>query len=925
MKKILRRLAVLVVAFGLLFGAFAPRVFAANGEYSQPECEGLFQDLTCTSLDHIAAFMSIAYETFVDDFLDIDPATFDYEYVGSPGHALHTAWGSMRNIANIAFVLLLFVVMLSQVTGIGISNYGIKKMMPRLVAGVLMVNLSYFICQGAIDLSNIFGAGLGSLFEDLMIDSIPPDIGFSVGNTALTSIIIAVVGFLVVKVKGLGTKVILLVILGILAILLAVFLLFVISVVRQALCILLVVFAPIAFVCYMMPGTKSIYNKWFSMFKGVLFAYPICSLLIYGGSYAGAVIYGTWVDNGDYGEVLRNLSFLLITTVPYFFIPSVIMKSLGAAESAVARLGGFLRKNSRGALERTRFMTDLNRRSDQERQLARAGYKFGKDGAVVKKWRPKKLDESTGGTLRKMGKKAFNSALRAQDKLNAPYIKNAVRVQSEERRANMYKKKLKDLKDSARSGYYVFDAASGKYKKIATPLTNRQLRKGMINGQKIFRIRDGVKKPNLNAGSTDLEHISKGETKRVKERIAAARAGEVSSQAQNLETAAWRAQIKNDNMGVSQISEAMKKMAADPKKMNPIQLSAYASALVADGAAGREALEELLADTDMQRNPDAIMKIAQGMTKAEMNSIKKKNPILFNKLEALQKAETGTFNVGDLSVDSNFEITEKQLDGLSSKHISEMDASAQKRVIESLMTAVEADANNLNNYRVVKALELAEGALNNPEIRATMSPEQIANLEQIRNMRRAAVESESAKTIRSDRSAIMATASAAGVDFSTVPTEDLASQFRDNFKQTFLENGANPGGHDGVMKALTNAGGCDTVRIEAITKAANAQLDEILRGRGMNGPELAATRDDIMRGVLEDMGKAIKAKSDDMLKNLNNSEDAAIASMKAAGASAEDIARREDQKKETMAAERYRLGASRTVCDVVTQRINLRS
>ena len=924
MKKFLQRFAVVIIALVAVFGIFAPRSFAANGEYSKPECEGLFQDLTCTSLDHIAAFMTLAYEVFVDQFLEIDPATFDYEYVGSPGHALHTAWNSVRNLANIAFAILLFIVVLSQVTGIGISNYGIKKMLPRMVAGILMINLSYFICQGAIDLSNIFGAGLGSMFEDLMIDSIPPDISFEVGgSTALTTVIVAVVSFLVIKAKGLGTKIILLIILGILAILLAVFLLFVIAVVRQALCILLVVFAPIAFICYMLPGTKSIYNKWFSMFKGVLFAYPICSLMVYGGSYAGAVIYATWADNGELGEVLRNLSFLLITTVPYFFIPSVIMKSLGAAESAVARLNGFLQKNGRGALGRTRFMTDLNRRADQDQQLARAGYKRTRDGQIVPK---KQTINASDSKAKKFAKRAYNASLRARDKIvpTAPYVKNAIRIQSEERRANAYRKKLSDMEAKERSNFYVFNAATGRYERVVTPLTNRQIRKGMYGGKRLYRAK--VDNPNTSIGSTDFEHTSEGELSRVKASIRAERAkleakrfSDIESQEQNLESAAWRAQVKNDNMNVTQISEAMKKIAADAKTMNPVQLSAYASALVADGMAGRDALEALLADKDMQMNVDAIKKIATGMTAAELNSIKKKNPILHNKIMAIRDDEHGTFNVGDLSVDKNFAITEKQLDGLSPKHIAEMDASAQKRVVENLLAAVSEDATNVNSFRAVKALELVEGALNNPEIRATMSPEQVSNLEQIRNLRRTAVEAESAKTMRSDRQAL----AAAGTDYSTVSGNDVGEKFREDFKNTFLQETSNPNGNTNVITALT--GGCDTTRMESITRAANAQLDEILRGKGLSGEALVAAREDIMRGVIEDMDNALRQKSKQMLDALKASEDAAIASMQAAGASEEEIAKRKLEKKDKMAAERYRLGASRTLCDVITQRMDMRS
>lgn len=902
MKKLFKRLALIAITFVAVFGVFAPRSFAANGEYSKPECDGFFQNLTCTSLDHIASFMAMAYEIFVDYFLEISPATFDYEYIGSPGHALHTAWSSVRGLANIAFGILLFVVVLSQITGIGISNYGVKKMLPRMIAGIVMVNLSYLICQGAIDLANILGSGLGSMFEDLMIDSIPPDINFTTGGgTALMTLMIGVVSFLVITAKGLGTKIILLVILGFVAILLAVCLLFVVSVVRQALCILLVVFAPIAFVCYMLPGTKSIFSKWFSLFKGILFAYPICSLMIYGGSYAGAVIYGTWTDSGSYAEILRNLSFLLIVTVPYFLIPSVIMKSLGAAESAMARLNGFLQKNGRGAFRRQRWVTDLERRADQNQQLARAGYKrtwLGFGNKIVPK---KQTINANDNKAKKFVKRAYNASLRARNFVvpTAPYVKNAVRIQSEERRVNAYKKsykkKLKDAENKERSNYYVLDPATNKFKKVTVPLTNAQIKSGEFNGQRLYRAK--VENPNLGS-SADFEKTSEGELSRFKSSVRAGKREVAESRyadmERNLETAAWRAQIKNDNLNVTQVSDAMKKMAADPKTMNPVQLSAYASALVADGAVGRDALEALMADKKVQENVTAIKAIADGMTQTELNSINKKNPILSNKLKMIRENKTGTYNVGDLANDKNFAITEKQLDGLSPKHLAEMDPSAQRRVVENLLSTVEADAKALHDPRTIKALALAEGALDNAVIRSTMSPEQVANLEQIKNIRRTAVESEAAKTIRSDRAALRPS-----TDYQSMSTEDVGQVFRKDFSDVFLKENVRPGGNDGVLTALTSASGCDTIRMEAITKAANAQLDEILRGKGLSGKELTNAREDIMRGVMEDMDKAIRQKSKTLISAATDN----------------------DAKK----ALQQQSDSATSICDVIIQRINLRS
>ena len=71
-----------------------------------------------------------------------------------------------------------------------------------------------------------------------------------------------------------------------------------------------------------------------------------------------------------------------------------------------------------------------------------------------------------------------------------------------------------------------------------------------------------------------------------------------------------------------------------------------------------------------------------------------------------------------------------------------------------------------------------------------------------------------------------------------------------------------------------------------------------------------AARDDIMRGVMEDVDKAINKKSEDMIKQLKANE-------QAAGTSTDDI------KKKTSAL-RAQLGGPSSICDVLTQRINMR-
>ena len=88
------------------------------------------------------------------------------------GGGVEKGWGIIRTFANFVFIILLLFVIFSQITGIGIDNYGIKKILPRLIMIAVLVNLSYLICQLAVDLSNILGVGLNNLFSDQLAPEI---------------------------------------------------------------------------------------------------------------------------------------------------------------------------------------------------------------------------------------------------------------------------------------------------------------------------------------------------------------------------------------------------------------------------------------------------------------------------------------------------------------------------------------------------------------------------------------------------------------------------------------------------------------------------------------------------------------------------------------------------------------------------------
>lgn len=58
-----------------------------------------------------------------------------------------SAWARFRDLANVLFVIAFLIVVFSQITSVGITNYGIKRCYPALSSQLLALNLSFLICQ----------------------------------------------------------------------------------------------------------------------------------------------------------------------------------------------------------------------------------------------------------------------------------------------------------------------------------------------------------------------------------------------------------------------------------------------------------------------------------------------------------------------------------------------------------------------------------------------------------------------------------------------------------------------------------------------------------------------------------------------------------------------------------------------------------
>ena len=282
--------------------------------------------LVCPVMNFVASINDVAYSA-ISGFLDIKPAILNDN--GASG--AKQGWEFFRNIANAIFAVIFLWIIFSQISNVGVSNYGIKKILPRLIIGALLVNLSYYICQIFVDLSNILGHTLKDALE-----SGAGEIGTNSEATGTGSNLIA--GIL--GLTGASLFIALAVGLPTLAAgFLAIMTVFIILIVRQAGIILLVAISPVAFAAWLLPNTEDLFKKWMKMFRGLLLVFPIISLLYGAGKLAGAVLASSATVDPNNPDETMQLVALAATTIPLIATPFVLQNSLSSLGSIGAKIG----------------------------------------------------------------------------------------------------------------------------------------------------------------------------------------------------------------------------------------------------------------------------------------------------------------------------------------------------------------------------------------------------------------------------------------------------------------------------------------------------------------------------------------------------------------------------------------------------------
>lgn len=322
------------------------------------------------------------------------------------GATIQKIWSIVVGIANLLLIVAFLIVIFSQATSIGLSAYGIKKMLPRIIAAAILINLSFFICALAVDLSNIIGASVQGIIQSasaqlpaasgVKLAAEPWNIGFValtttlIAGTFVTGAIFYIFPFLLTAALTLLTA-------------------FVVLAVRQILITLLIIVAPLAFAAFVLPNTEDLYKKWQKLFVVLLVMYPLVMFIFYGSSFMSQLILMT-KDQTQSGanQFFTDVIAFIMLFVPLFILPTLMKLAGGILE----RFGGIVNDRSKGLVDRTRGWAQNEQKRSTISQIMQARKNAGDVNAQQRAYT--RMGTRTGKVLTWQPSKNTNQILGAQ-------------------------------------------------------------------------------------------------------------------------------------------------------------------------------------------------------------------------------------------------------------------------------------------------------------------------------------------------------------------------------------------------------------------------------------------------------------------------------------------------------------------------------
>lgn len=342
----------------------------------------------------------------IDFLYGIIENILDWRLLETNGSQIKSYWEKFLSIANVILVIAFLVIIYSTATSDGLSNYDVKKMLPRIVILAIVINISFYVCAAIVDLCNIAGRGVMAL----LISTSPGGEGLGLGEkigTVVSNVATGVAG----GIAGVVAGVILFVSIGPPAVL-ALIVIILALIFRGVALTMMVIISPIAIALYLFPSTamNKWHVKWRDAFIKMLLVYPMF-MAVWGGSKLIAS-----VTASTQNPIIGFITSLICTIAPAVAIIPLFKMSGDVMGKATAAIAGSKLANSaatgiHGAVSKSRPMRRAS--NIMPNALQAAQNRFG-DTPLI------------GGVLRSDGvNKAISAADKQYNELDKQAMENA--------------------------------------------------------------------------------------------------------------------------------------------------------------------------------------------------------------------------------------------------------------------------------------------------------------------------------------------------------------------------------------------------------------------------------------------------------------------------------------------------------------------
>lgn len=361
-------------------------------------------------------------------------------------------WSIIRDISSALVVIIMLFMVISQAISWGFFDaYTVKKILPRLVVAVIIMQISWPLFGGIVNLVDGIGRGLADLMYYPFGGANNMDLGHLLYNAHITASpgwdTLAILGGLTAGVLAIAAlpALVAFVVTGLFSLLVG----FITLMFRKILIIMCLIFAPLALLTWILPGTQNYFKLWKDNFTKALLMFPLVVAIVAAGRIF-AYIAGT--QNTGTGSVFLNFTLIMVGFFgPLFILPKTfkwggsIMSSVGGTIQSIMKpasektAGG-----AKGIAERWQGGGAKQYNPDDRRGLRGWANRTGRriqSGHIVPfskrsqllaiqtgdKWSTEQ-EEMAQGLIKRKGEKAMNgykTTLRMDDGREAVYVRDA--------------------------------------------------------------------------------------------------------------------------------------------------------------------------------------------------------------------------------------------------------------------------------------------------------------------------------------------------------------------------------------------------------------------------------------------------------------------------------------------------------------------